>query len=55
MKTTTEFKKIKFEFLTDLGWKNHQIKVVGLEKLWNFIVDSLLIWNHLVMQNYVEF
>jgi hypothetical protein len=25
--------------------KNHHNESVGLEKLWNFIVDNLLIWN----------
>ena len=30
-----------------------KIKVVDLEKLWNFVVDNFLIWNHLVKENYV--
>ena len=30
-----------------------KIKVVDLEKLWNFVVDNFLIWNHLVKKNYV--
>jgi hypothetical protein len=29
------------------------MKVVGIEELWNFVVDNVLVWNHLVMQNYV--
>jgi hypothetical protein len=33
--------------------KTTNIKVVGLEKLWNFVVNNVLVWNHLVMQNYV--
>jgi hypothetical protein len=28
-------------------------KVIGLEKLYNFVVDNVLVWNHLVIQNYV--
>jgi hypothetical protein len=32
--------------------KTHKKKVVGLEKLWNFVVDNVLVWNYLVMQNY---
>jgi hypothetical protein len=31
-----------------------KMKVVDLEKLWNFIVDNFLIWNNLVMKNYVR-
>ena len=27
-----------------------KINFVDLEKLWNFVVDNILIWNHLVMQ-----
>jgi hypothetical protein len=30
-----------------------KIKVVDLEKLWNFVVDNFLIWNHLINENYV--
>jgi hypothetical protein len=29
------------------------MKVVGIQELWNFLVDNVLVWNHLVMQNYV--
>jgi hypothetical protein len=32
-----------------------KIKVVGLEMLWNFIIDNVLIWNHLVIQTVFEF
>jgi hypothetical protein len=41
------------KFSNDLGWKNHKMKVVGLKKLYNFIVDNLLIQNHLVIEKYV--
>ena len=27
--------------------KTHNIKVVDLEKLWNFVVQNFLIWNNL--------
>jgi hypothetical protein len=47
------FKKLKFEFLNDLGWTNRKTKVVDLKKLWNFVVGNFLIWNHFVMENYV--
>jgi hypothetical protein len=33
--------------------KTTNMKVVGIEELWNFVVDNVLVWNHLVMQNYV--
>jgi hypothetical protein len=29
------------------------MKVVGLEKLWNFVADNNLIWNNLVVEKYV--
>jgi hypothetical protein len=29
------------------------MKVAGIEELLNFVVDNFLVWNHLVMQNYV--
>ena len=29
------------------------MKIVDLQKLWNYVVDNFLIWNHLIMQNYV--
>jgi hypothetical protein len=33
--------------------KTNKIKIVGLKKLWNSLVDNILVWNHLVMQNFV--
>jgi hypothetical protein len=33
--------------------QTEQTKVVDLKKLWNFVVDNFLIWNHLVKKNYV--
>jgi len=33
--------------------KNAKMKVVDLEKLWNFVVDNFFIWNHLLVENYV--
>jgi len=33
--------------------KTIQMKVVDLEKLWNFVVDNSFIWHHLVAENYV--
>jgi hypothetical protein len=49
-----DLKKIKIWILkTTLNGKTTNMKVVGLEKLWNFIVDNVLVWNHLVIQNYV--
>jgi hypothetical protein len=33
--------------------KTANMKFVGIEELWNFVVDNVLVWNHLVMQNYV--
>ena len=29
------------------------MKIVDLQKLWNYVLDNFLIWNHLIMQNYV--
>jgi hypothetical protein len=29
------------------------MKVVGIEEIWNFVVDNVLVLNHLVMKNYV--
>jgi hypothetical protein len=53
--------KIRLNFLkskiwilkTTLNGKITNRKVVGLEKLWNFVVDNVLVWIYLVMQNYV--
>ena len=30
-----------------------KMKVVDLEKLWNYVVDNFFIWNYLVKENYV--
>jgi hypothetical protein len=50
----SEFKKFKFWILkTTSKEKTTNMKVVGIEELWNFVVDNVLVWNHLVMQNYV--
>jgi hypothetical protein len=40
-------------FQTATEQNTTKMKVVGLEKLWNSIVDNFLIWNHLIMQNYI--
>jgi hypothetical protein len=54
MKTTFEFKKFKNWILkTTSKEKTTNMKVVGIQELWNFLVDNVLVWNHLVMQNYV--
>ena len=29
------------------------MKIVDLQKLWNYVVNNFFIWNHLIMQNYV--
>jgi hypothetical protein len=53
-KTTSEFKKFKIWILKTISKeKTTNMKVVGIEELWNFVVDNVLVWNHLVMQNYV--
>jgi hypothetical protein len=53
-KTTSEFHKFKIRiFKTTSNRKTTKIKVLGIKKLWNFIVDKILVWNHLVMQNFV--
>jgi hypothetical protein len=50
----SEFKKNKIQnFQTTSDGKSTKINVIGLEKLWNFVVNNLLILNHLVKQNYV--
>jgi len=33
--------------------KTVKIKVVDLEKLWNFVVDKFFIWSILIVENYV--
>jgi hypothetical protein len=53
-KTTSEFKKFTIWILkTTSKEKTTNMKVVGIEELGNFVVDNVLVWNHLVMQNYV--
>jgi hypothetical protein len=37
-------------FQTTSDGKTTKIKVVGLEMLWNFIIDNFLIWDHLVIE-----
>jgi hypothetical protein len=50
----SEFKKFKIWILkTTSKEKTTNMKVVGIKELWNFVVDNVLVWNHLVMQNYV--
>jgi len=34
--------------------ETYKMKVVDLEKLWNFVVDNFLIWNNLVKENYTQ-
>jgi hypothetical protein len=36
-------------------FKNFEMKVIDLGKLWKFIVDNFLIWNHLVKENFNNF
>jgi hypothetical protein len=40
---------------TTSNGKTTNMKVVGLEKLWNSIAVNVLVWNHLVMKNYIKF
>jgi hypothetical protein len=53
-KTTSEYRKFKIRILqmTSNG-KTIKIKVVDLKKLWKFVVDNFLIWNHYVILKYV--
>ena len=49
----TKFEVLKFEF--QISWTTSdgetiKMKVVGLKKLWNFIVDNILIWIRLGLQ-----
>jgi len=54
-------RKTVFEFLTFQIWifqttsdgETAKMKVLNLEKLYDFIVDNFFIWNHLSMDNYV--
>jgi hypothetical protein len=53
-KTTSEFKKLKIWILkTTSKEKTTNMKVIGIEELWNFVVDNVLVWNNIFMQNYV--
>ena len=55
-KTMFQFKKIKIWILkTTSKEKTTNMKVVGIEELWNFVVHNVFVWNHLVMQNLFEF
>jgi hypothetical protein len=36
-----------------LDGKSTKMIIVGVEKLWNIVLDNFLIWNHHVTQNYV--
>jgi hypothetical protein len=36
-----------------LDGETTKMKVVDLEKLWNFVADNFFIWNHLTNENYV--
>jgi hypothetical protein len=50
----SEFNKIKIRICETISdRKTTNMIVVGLKKLWNFVVDNVLIWNDLVMQNYI--
>jgi hypothetical protein len=52
-KTTSEFKKLKIWILkTTSNEKTTNREILGLDKLWIFVVDNVLVWNHLVMENY---
>jgi hypothetical protein len=33
--------------------KTTKMKAIGLKKLWNFVVHNILVWNRLVIQNFV--
>ena len=51
------FEFLKFEIqilLTTSDKKTYNIKVVDLEKLWNFVVQKFFIWIHLGPQFYLE-
>jgi hypothetical protein len=46
------FKKFKiWIFQTTSDEETAKIKFVDLEKLWNFVVDNFLIWNHFINEN----
>jgi hypothetical protein len=53
-KLRLNFKNLNLNFENDFEWKKTiNMKVVGLEKLWYFVVGNVLVWNNHVMQNYV--
>jgi hypothetical protein len=33
--------------------KATKMEVISLKKLWNFVFDNILVWNYLIMQNFV--
>jgi hypothetical protein len=50
------FEFIKFEiwmFRMTLDGETTKIKVVDPKRLYNFVADNFLIWNHLVKENYI--
>jgi hypothetical protein len=53
-KTASKFQNFKIRiFQKTSDGKTTKINFVDLEKLQNFVVDNFLIWNHLVIQNYI--
>jgi hypothetical protein len=54
LKTKFQFKNFEiwiFQMTSD--GETPKMKVVGLKKLWKFVVDNFLIWSHLAHENYV--
>jgi hypothetical protein len=47
-KLRQNLKNLNFEF-----WKRPRMEKPPAKKLWNFVVDNIFVWNHLVMQNYI--
>ena len=54
-KLCLNFKNLKFWISKRSQTENTKMKVVGLKKLWNFVVENMLAWNHFVMQDLFEF
>jgi hypothetical protein len=53
-KLRLNFKNLKFEFSKRPQMKKTiKMKIVGLKKLWNFVINNILVWTHLVMQNFI--
>ena len=51
-----EFKKFKIWFFqTTSDGEMTKMNFVILKRLWNFVVDNVLIWNHLAMRKLFEF